>query len=157
MSLSKERGAWLAVGLVFVGMTWVAHAFVVDALSYALEGAEKYVSKKGGYTLRKDFWQGNAPSGEAQAVKHQLIAGNSYWFWIGTDADDVALAVAVYDKKGKTTPKTDGEPYLQEVKKGKRWIGARVEVSKTGTYLIAFKITTKDQSEAPWAVAYAYK
>lgn len=145
------------VGAILVALTWAAQAFVVDALSYALEGAEKYVSKKGGYNLRKDFWQGASPSGEAQAVKHQLTAGNSYWFWVGTDSDDVTMAVAIYDKKKRTAPKKDGKPYVKEVKKGKRWIGARVEVPKSGTYLIAFKITTKDKSEAHWAVAYAYK
>ncbi len=39
-----------------------AQAFVVDALSFALEGAEKHVSEEGGYTLRKDFWQGSSPA-----------------------------------------------------------------------------------------------
>ena len=128
---------------------WV-QGFVVDALSFALEGAEKHVSKKGGYTLRKDFWQGASASGEGHAIKHHLIKGNSYWFWVGTEADDVTMAIAIYDKKGTKSFET-------KIEKGKNWIGARVEVPKSGTYLIAFKITTKDKKEADWAVAYAFK
>ena len=127
-----------------------AHAFVVDALSFALEGAEKHVSKEGGYTLRKDFWQGSSASGEGHAIKHHLVKGNSYWFWVGTESDDTTMAIAVYNKKGTKS-------YEGKVEKGPNWIGAQVSVPKSGTYYIAFKITTKDKKEAHWAVAYAFK
>lgn len=148
----------LATALTLLGLAlgWMgptphtAHAFVVDALSFALEGAEKPVSKEGGYTLRKDFWQGVSNSGEGHAIKHHLVKGNSYWFWVGTDSSDVTLAIAIYDKKGK-------KALQSKVLKGKQWIGARIEPPKSGTYYIAFKITTKDGNEAHWAVAYAFK
>lgn len=128
----------------------VLQAFVVDALSFALEGAEPHVSEEGGYTLRKDFWQGVSPSGQGHAIKHHLVKGNSYWFWVGTDSDKVKMAIAIYDKKGT-------KAFQSEVKKGKNWIGARIEPPRSGTYYIAFKITTEDQSEAHWAVAYGFK
>lgn len=127
-----------------------AQAFVVDALSFALEGAEKHVSEEGGYTLRKDFWQGSSESGEGQAIKHHLVKGNSYWFWVGTESDDTTMAIAVYDKKGTKS-------YEGKIEKGPNWIGTQVEVPKSGTYYIAFKITTKNKEEAHWAVAYAFK
>jgi hypothetical protein len=144
----KTLQAWV-FGLV-MALPFAAHGFVVDTLSYALEGAEKWVSEKGGYTLRADFWQGATQSGKVHAIKHHLVKGNSYWFWVGTDADDTVMAIAIYDKKTKKAIKTD-------VKKGKHWIGARIDVPKSGSYLIAFKITTKDKIEADWAVAYAFK
>ncbi len=150
MLVRSSKGSRLVMAIVLGAWLMPAHAIVVDTLSFALEGAEKYVSKKGGYTLRQDFWQGSSPSGKGHAIKHHLLKGNSYWFWVGTDSDDAVMAIAIYDKKGKKT-------YQKEVKKGKHWIGARVEVPKSGTYLIAFKITTKDKSEAHWAVAYAFK
>ncbi|MFT4637077.1 MAG: hypothetical protein ACI8T1_000385 [Verrucomicrobiales bacterium] len=142
----------LLLGATIALSPWgnVVHAFVVDALSFALEGAEKHVSKGGGYTMRKDFWQGAVESGEGHAIKHHLIKGNSYWFWVGTESDDVTMAIAIYDKKGTKNFET-------KVERGKNWIGARVEAPKSGTYLIAFKITTKDGKESHWAVAYAFK
>lgn len=142
---------WLGTYLLAcVFMFSQAQAFVVDALSFALEGAEKHVSEKGGYTLRKDFWQGSSASGEGYAIKHHLVKGNSYWFWVGTESDDSTMAIAVYNKKG--TKSFEGK-----VEKGSNWIGAQVSVPKSGTYYIAFKITTKDKQEAHWAVAYAFK
>ena len=150
MTLPNRLRILMVTTLILVFPLAQVQGFVVDALSFALEGAEKYVSKEGGYTLRKDFWQGVSASGEGHAIKHHLVKGNSYWFWVGTDSDDVTLAIAIYDKKG-------AKAFQTKVKKGKNWIGARVEVPKSGTYYIAFKITTKDKSEAHWAVAYAFK
>lgn len=130
-----------------------AEAFVHDALSCALEGAEKHVmegEKKGdGYTLRKDFWQGDAPSGKGQGIKHQLQKGNSYWFWVGSDAEVKEMKITIYDKKGV-------KQNIQ-IEKGANWIGAKIDVAKSDTYVIAFEIVTKDGGKADWAVAYAYK
>ena len=144
----------LLLGLLALSAIGPVRALVVDALSFALEGAEKHVSQDTKeaerYTLRKDFWQGVSASGEGHAIKHHLVKGNSYWFWVGTDSDDVTMAIAIYDKKGTTS-------YEAKVEKGANWIGARVAVPKSGTYYIAFKITTKDKKEAHWAVAYAFK
>jgi hypothetical protein len=139
----------VAIGGYFC-LFYSAFAFVVDPLSFALEGAAKVVSNEGGYTLRKDFWQGMSPSGQGHAVKHHLLKGNSYWFWVGTDSDDTTLAIAIYDKRGKVAMQS-------KVSKGKNWIGARIEPPKSGTYFIAFKITTKDGEESHWAVAYAFR
>ena len=147
---ARHRRLQALIFSLALSMPFMAHGFVVDTLSYALEGAEKWVSDEGGYTLRADFWQGANASGKAHAIKHHLVKGNSYWFWVGTDAENTVMAIAIYDKKTKKAVHTD-------VKKGKHWIGARVDVPKSGTYLIAFKITTKDKSEADWAVAYAFK
>ena len=147
---SRHRGLQALILSLVMAMPFTVHGYVVDTLSYALEGAEKWVSEKGGYTLRADFWQGATASGKVHAIKHHLVKGNSYWFWCGTDAENTVMAIAIYDKKTKKAVHTD-------VKKGKHWIGARVKVPKSGTYLIAFKITTKDKSEADWAVAYAFK
>ncbi len=143
--------ATLAASLILLTSVLSVRALVVDALSFALEGAEKIVSDEGGFSLRKDFWQGVSDSGEGHAIKHHLIAGNAYWFWVGTDSDDVTMAIAIYDKKGRLVSDD------KKVKRGKNWIGIPVEVPKSGTYYIAFKITTKDQTEAHWAVAYAFK
>lgn len=151
----RRLRAALAGAFALALLALPASAFVHDALSFALEGAEAHVSEEakdtdeGGYTLRKDFWQGVTPSGEGHAIKHQLIKGNSYWFWVGTDAEDVTMAIAIYDKEGNA--------HQVKVKRGKQWIGARIDVPKTGTYYVAFKITTKGNEEAHWAVAYAFK
>ncbi len=142
---------WLLTILgICVSIALAGQSIVVDPLSFALEGAADETKPEGDYTLRKDFWQGVSPSGEGYAVKHHLIEGNSYWFWVGTDAEEVKLAIAIYDKRGKVA-------FQSKVVRGKKWIGARVEPPKSGTYFIAFKITTKDGSEAHWAVAYAFK
>lgn len=147
MTLPSRITVYLLTALFTLGQ---ANAYVVDALSFALEGAEKHVSGDDAYTLRKDFWQGVSASGEGHAIKHHLVKGNAYWFWVGTDSDDTTMAIAVYDKKGT-------KAYQGKVEKGDNWIGCSVEVPKSGTYYIAFKITTKGKEEAHWAVAYAFK
>lgn len=126
----------------------MANAYVNDALSFAYEAAQPYVEKKG-YTVRKENWLGTAKSSKAIAVRHHLTKGNSYWFWLGVDADKAKLVMRIYDKKGKALE--------AETKGGKNWAGARIEVPKTGTYVIAFRIKAAGQSSVDWALAYGYK
>ncbi|MEM7386838.1 MAG: hypothetical protein AAF514_18015, partial [Verrucomicrobiota bacterium] len=93
--------------LALVSWTWAlagalsaSSPAVDDALGHALDAAEAF-AEDGDYKVRKDYWEGRVDSKKRSAVKHQLIKGNSYWFWLGTESENATLAVRVLDKKGK--------------------------------------------------------
>ena len=75
-----------------------ARATIDDALSFALEAADPYV--KEGFTVREDYWGGDLGVKQTKAIVHQLFKGNTYWFWMGTDAKTAKISVHIYDSEG---------------------------------------------------------
>lgn len=124
-----------------------ARAVVDDSHSAAMEAAVPAV--KAGFKIRQEYWNGTIKSGEQKIVKQQLFKGNEYWFFLGTDSDDVTLKVDIYDKKGtKINVETKMSPNAAAV---------RVLAPSTGTYLVVFSLTTKEGGQIPWAMAYGYR
>lgn len=122
-------------------------AVVDDSHSAAMEAAVPAV--KAGFKIRQEYWNGTLKSGEQKIVKQQLFKGNEYWFFLGTDSDDVTLKVDIYDKKGtKINVETKMSPNAAAV---------RVLAPATGTYLVVFSLTTKEGGQIPWAMAYGYR
>lgn len=125
-----------------------ARAVIDDAYSTALEAAIETV--KQGFKLRQEYWKGTVTSGGQKVVKHQVFKGSDVWFWLGTDTESgVKFEIEAYDAKGvKITV---------EKKSGKGWTAVHLKPEKTGTVMIAFKITGKDKEEIPWALVYGWK
>ena len=125
----------------------VAFAFVDDAHSRAMEAATAAV--KDGYLVRQEFWAGSLSTKQPSVVKHQLFAGNSYWFWLGSDEDSAQVTVHVYDSKGKIA---DAESWQRG-----NMAAVRVAPTKTDTYLIVFSVEQSKAKKNRWALAYGYK
>ena len=125
-----------------------ARAVIDDAYSTALEAAIETV--KQGFKLRQEYWKGTVASGGQKVVKHQVFKGSDVWFWLWTDTESgVKFEIEAYDAKGvKITV---------EKKSGKGWTAVHLKPEKTGTVMIAFKITGKDKEEIPWALVYGWK
>ncbi len=123
-------------------------AFVNDALSFAYEAAQQAVEKDG-YVVRRETWTGTAASDKPNAVRHHLTKGNAYWFWLATDHENAELIIRIYDSEGRAVE--------TQTRRAKNSVAARIEVPRTGTYVIAFRIRTRDGSEADWGLAYGYK
>ncbi len=128
-----------------------ARATVDDALSFALEGVDKYV--KDGYTLREDTWGGDLPVGEAKAITHQLFKGNDYWFCMGSDVKGAKISVHLYDGDG-TLVESDS---WQNEKPDGAFAGAFIRCKKTGTYFLIVKIEKSIEERTSWGLVYAYK
>ncbi len=127
------------------------HATVDDALSFALEGMDKYI--KSGYTLREDTWGGDLPVGEAKAISHQLFKGNNYWFCMGTDSKGAKISVHVYDSDGTLVENSS----WQNEKADGSFAGAEVQCKKTGTYFLIVKIESSKEERTGWGLVYSYK
>ncbi|HUF61146.1 MAG TPA: hypothetical protein VMN36_03655 [Verrucomicrobiales bacterium] len=123
-------------------------AYVNDALSFAYEAAQNAVEKDG-YVVRRETWTGTAASDKPNAIRHHLTKGNSYWFWLGTDHENAELIIRIYDSNGRAVE--------TQTRRFKNAVAARIEVPRTGAYVIAFRIRTRDGSEADWGLAYGYK
>ncbi len=124
-----------------------AFAYVDDAHSRAMEAATAAV--KEGYLVRQEYWSGALPTKQKSVVKHQLFAGNSYWFWLGSDEDSAQVTVHVYDSGGKLA---DAESWQHG-----NTAAVRVTPKKTGTYLIVFSVEQSNAKKNRWALAYGYK
>ncbi len=124
-----------------------AFAYVDDAHSRAMEAAMAAV--KDGYLVRQEYWAGALETKKQSVVKHQLFAGNSYWFWLGSDEDSAQVTVHVYDAAGK----------LADADAWQRGNTAAVKIvpKTTGTYLIVFSIEQSSAKKNRWALAYGYK
>ena len=124
-----------------------AFAYVDDAHSRAMEAATAAV--KDGFLVRQEFWAGALATKQPSVVKHQLFAGNSYWFWLGSDEDSAQVTVHVYDPGGKLCNKESWQ----------RGNTAAVKVvpKKTGTYFIVFSVEQSKAKKNRWALAYGYK
>ena len=125
----------------------VAFAYVDDAHSRAMEAAIPAV--KEGYLVRQESWAGSLVTKQPSVVKHQLFAGNSYWFWLGTDEDSAQVTVHVYDPSGK---RVDTESWQHG-----NTAAAKVVPKMTGTYLIVFSVEQSKAKKNRWALAYGYK
>ena len=125
----------------------VAFAFVDDAHSRAMEAAADAV--KDGYLVRQEFWGGALVTKQPSVVKHQLFAGNSYWFWLGSDEDSAQVTVHIYDPTGKLV---DAESWQRG-----NTAAAKVVPKVTGTYLIVFSIEQSKAKKSRWSLAYGYK
>lgn len=124
-----------------------ARATIDDALTFALEAADPYV--KEGYTVREDYWGGDLPVKQAKAIVHQLFKGNEYWFWMGTDKDNVKISVHVYDSDGRLA---EAESWQKPHK-----AAARVVPKKTGTYYLIVEIEKSPEERTYWSLAYGFK
>ena len=125
----------------------VAFAYVDDAHSRAMEAAIPAV--KEGYLVRQESWSGSLVTKQPSVVKHQLFAGNSYWFWLGTDEESAQVTVHVYDSGGK---RVDTESWQHG-----STAAAKVVPKMTGTYLIVFSVEQSKAKKNRWALAYGYK
>lgn len=125
-----------------------ASAMVDDAHSTALEAAHEAV--KQGFKIRQEYWKGSITGSGQKAVKHQVFKGSDVWFWLGTDTESAAkFEIEAYDAKGvKITV---------EKKSGKGWTSVHLKPEKTGTVVITFKITGKENQQIPWALVYGWK
>ena len=125
----------------------VAFAYVDDAHSRAMEAAVPAV--KEGYLVRQEYWAGALSTKQPSVVKHQLFAGNSYWFWLGSDEDSAQVTVHVYDPSGKLA---DAESWQHG-----NTAAVKIAPKKTGTYFIVFSIEQSKAKKNRWALAYGYK
>ncbi|CAN5241222.1 hypothetical protein BH23VER1_BH23VER1_12230 [soil metagenome] len=128
MKPNTLRAAILSLALV--ALPGIGHAIVDDAHSFAMEAATPYV--KQGFRVRSDYWSGEIELGEQKAIRHQLFKGNNYCFWLGTDADGVALQIGIYD--------IEGNPMAIQVVDGNHAMSARILPPSTGYYVIVFSI-----------------
>ena len=118
---------------------------IENALSFALEAADPYV--KEGFTLREDFWGGDLPVKQAQAIVQQLFRGNTYWFWMGTDND--AARITVHDSAGRLE---EAESWQKPHK-----AAARIVPKKTGTYYVTVEVEKSAEKRTSWALAYGFR
>jgi len=125
----------------------VAYAYVDDAHSRAMEAAVPAV--KEGYLVRQEYWAGALTTKQPSVVKHQLFAGNSYWFWLGSDEDSAQVTVHVYDPSGKLCD--------AESSQHGNMASVKVVPKKTGTYFIVFSIEQSKAKKNRWALAYGFK
>ncbi len=122
-------------------------AVVDDSHSMAMEAAVDAV--KAGFKIRQEYWNGTLKSGEQKMVKQQLFKGNEYWFFLGTDAEKIGLKIDVFDRTGT---KINVETKMKE-----GTAAVRVLAPSTGTFLVVFSLTGKENEEIPWALAYGYR
>ena len=142
----KKLSRFLLIILAVIALP-VAYAFVDDAYSRALEAAIPAV--KEGYLVRQEHWSGSLVTKQPSVVKHQLFAGNSYWFWLASDEDSAQVTVHIYDPNGKLTE-------TESWQRG-NMAAAKIDPKVTGTYLIVFSIEQSKAKKNRWALAYGFK
>lgn len=130
-------------------------ATVDDALSFALEGIDRYI--KDGFTLREDTWGGDLGSGEAKAISHQLFKGNEYWFSLGSDVKDAQLSIHIYDSNGNLVEDKSWQDNPDLKKSDGSFAGASIKPKHTGTYFLIVKVEKSKEERTPWGLVYAYK
>lgn len=142
----KKLSRYLLILVAAIALP-VAYAFVDDAHSRAMEAAAPAV--KEGYLVRQEYWAGSLVTKQPSVVKHQLFAGNSYWFWLGSDEDSAQVTVHVYDPSGKLA---DTESWQRG-----NTAAVRIAPKQTGTYFIVFSIEQSKAKKNRWALAYGFK
>ena len=120
---------------------------IENALTFALEAPDPYV--KEGFTVREDFWGGDLPVKQAQAIVQELFRGNTYWFWMGTDNDAARITVHVYDSAGRLA---EAESWQKPHK-----AAARIVPKKTGTYYLTVEVEKSPEKRTSWALAYGFR
>ena len=143
----KFPAVCLLAAALFLAMPPAVLATVDDSHSMAMEGAVEAV--KAGFKIRQEYWKGTLKSGGQKLVKQQLFKGNEYWFFLGTDTDNVQMKIDVYDKAGTKIN--------VETKTKDNSTAVRVLAPATGSYLVVFSLTTREGGEIPWALAYGYR
>ena len=133
------------IALLFGSVT--AKGTIDDALSYALEAAQKNV--KEGYTVREDYWGGDLPVKQPKPIAHQLFKGNEYWFWMGTDLKGAKVSVHVYDSTGKLVDEDSWQ-------RG-QMAAVKVRPKRTGTYYLLVEIEKSSEERTTWSLAYGFK
>lgn len=124
MNFPKKRAALALASLLAIG-GWV-HAFVNEAISFALEAAVPYIEQ--GFEVREDNWSGEVEPGKPLLVRHQLFRGNEYWFWAGTSWPGATIKVDIFDSEGNSVG-------LESFAKDS-YAGVRALPQKTATYFI---------------------
>ena len=148
----KKPTPWLVAAILAASLFLpFARATVDDALTFALEGMNKYI--KLGYTLREDTWGGDLPVGEAKAITHQLFQKNDYWFTMGTSTKGAKISVHVYDSDGTLVE----ESSWQNERADSAFAGAEVVCKKTGTYFLIVKVEKSPEERTDWGLVYSYK
>jgi hypothetical protein len=125
-----------------------AKATIDDAISSALEGINTYA--KQGYTVHdEDEWGGDLGVGEQKAIRHTLLKGNDYWFYMSADVDNARVAIHVYNDKGR----------LAEVDSWQNGshAAARALSRTTATYYIVVEVTDSSAERTHWAMVYGSK
>ena len=123
-------------------------ASVDDAQSFALQAAEPYV--KQGFQVREDYWGGDLGAGEKKAVRQQLLKGNEYWFWLGTEVDKAKVSVHIYDSDGKLAEEPDSW------EKG-HFAAAHVIPKTTGSYFVIVSVEESPEERTHWALVYGFR
>lgn len=136
-----------AVFLFAGGAALPLRASVDDSHSMAMEAAVDAV--KAGFKIRQEYWNGTLKSGEQKIVRQQLFKGNEYWFFLGTEAEKIGMKVDIFDSKGNKV--------TVETKTRENTAAIRVLAPATGTYLVVFSLTGKENEPIPWALAYGYR
>lgn len=123
----KSSPRTLAITAVFLlSLGGVVHAFVNEAISFALEAATPYVEQ--GFEVREDNWSGEVAPGKPLLIRHQLFRGNEYWFWAGTSWPGATVKIDIFDNEGNSVG-------LESFAKGS-FAGVRALPGKTATYFI---------------------
>ena len=155
---SLRRTTALVLLAAMMSLNTPARAVVDDAHSEAMDLAGPAYKK--GFKIREDYWKGTCVPGEKKSVKAQLFKGNEYWFWLGSDEDNVDITLDLFDGAG--------EKISLETTSGIAAKGVRVVPPKTGTYVAVFTISLKPDPpdkkstvEKPakicWALAYGWR
>ena len=148
----KKLTPWLVAAVLGASLLLpFARATVDDALTFALEGMNKYI--KMGYTLREDTWGGDLPVSEAKAITHQLFQKNDYWFTMGTSTKGAKISIHVYDSDGTLVE----ESSWQTERADSALAGAEVICKKTGTYFLIVKVEKSPEERTDWGLVYSSK
>jgi hypothetical protein len=86
---------------------------------------------------------------EQRAIRHTLVKGNNYWFYMGTDVDAARIAIHVYDYKGKLAE-------MDAWQNGPS-AAARVLSQTTAMYYIVVEVTSSPAERTHWAMVYGSK
>jgi hypothetical protein len=138
------------LALAITCLLWASaptRATVDDALSFALEAANPYV--KEGFTVREDYWGGDLPAKQQQAIVHQLFKGNEYWFWMGTDFPQAVVSIHIYDSNGSLI---EAEAWQKP-----HFAAARVIPKQTGSFYIIVEVEKSSLERTHWALAYGFR
>jgi hypothetical protein len=143
-----------------VAAVWIAggdasRAVLDEAHSAIMEAVEGHVED--GFTIRAEYWSGALEAGAKKLVRHQLVRGNEYWFWLATATPGAEVRLEVYDG--------DGVPVSLERSASGPVRGVRVTPSQTGFYYVVVQILRNGGEQTPavpvqsidWALVYGYR
>ena len=137
--------------LVLIGlMAGLAHAFIHDGKSFAIEAALPQLElEENPFVLREEWWNGELKAGENKIMQHQLFKRNEYWFWAGGSIEACEVSIHVYNAEGTLV---DAEAFQRG-----NVAGVRVVPDKTGSYYLRVAVEKSEENPVEWAVIYAYR